>query len=132
MNFKNMRNKLFKTGTSKSTQISDAAHEAKNTKEVLKKLPKLYEQDGKGDEALAFVKFFTPDGGWTWYATEGEPIKDEKGNEIDFEFFGLVKGFESELGYFRLSELQKIRGQLGLPVERDMFFKPTPLRELNK
>ena len=39
-------------------------------------------------------------------------------------------GVEPELGYFRLSELQSIRGRLGLPVERDRFFKPTPLREL--
>lgn len=31
------------------------------TKEILKKLPKLYTQDEKGLEALAVVKFFTPD-----------------------------------------------------------------------
>jgi hypothetical protein len=37
---------------------------------------------------------------------------------------------EPELGYFRLSELQSVRGNLGLPVERDRFFTPTPLREL--
>jgi hypothetical protein len=39
-------------------------------------------------------------------------------------------GFEPELGYFRLSELQTVHGTLGLPVERDKFFTPTPLREL--
>ena len=91
------------------------------TKEVLRKLPKLYSQDGKGLEAIAVVKFFTPDGGWTWYATEFDG-KDT--------FFGLVDGFEKELGYFSLSELQSVRGKLGLPIERDRYFQPTKLKEL--
>ena len=50
--------------------------------------------------------------GWTWYATEGSP----DGN--DFVFFGYVQGIEAEWGTFSLSELQSIRGALGLPVER--------------
>jgi hypothetical protein len=93
------------------------------TKEVLEKLPKLYEQEEKGLDAVAVVKFFTPDGDWTWYATEFD------GEDL---FFGLVDGFEKELGYFSLSELESARGALGLPIERDMFFKPTPLKELMK
>lgn len=48
----------------------------------------------------------------------------------DSVFYGLVVGFEPELGYFSLSELESVRGKLGLPVERDKWFKPTPLREL--
>ena len=63
------------------------------------------------------VKFFTPDSNWTWYATEGNPMPDG-----DFEFFGLVEGFESELGYFRLSELEAAKGPLGLRIERDRYF----------
>ena len=43
------------------------------TKELEKKLPSLYEQDGKGDEAIAYAKFFDPCGSWTWYATEYDP-----------------------------------------------------------
>ena len=91
------------------------------TKEVLRKLPKLYSQESKGLEAIAVVKFFTPDSSWTWYATEFDG-KDT--------FFGLVDGFEKELGYFSLSELQSVRGKLGLPIERDMYFHPTKLKEL--
>lgn len=68
-------------------------------------------------EKPIIVKFFTPDGAWSWYAVEGE--KKENG---DWEFFGLVDGLEKEWGYFHLSELQSIRGRLGLPVERDMYF----------
>lgn len=92
------------------------------TKELLKKLPALYSQDGKGDEAVAYAKFFTPDSNWTWYATEFDP---ETGT-----FFGLVDGAEKELGYFTLAQLESVRGGFGLPVERDRYFSPTKLSEL--
>ena len=45
-------------------------------------------------------------------------------------FFGLVIGLEIEFGYFSLSELQSVRGPLGLPIERDLHFEPKSLREL--
>jgi len=38
------------------------------TKEIANKLPALYSQDGKGGETIAYVKYFTPDSSWTWYA----------------------------------------------------------------
>jgi len=44
--------------------------------------------------------------------------------------FGLVDGHEKELGYFSLSEIQSVRGPLGLPVERDLHWKPAKLREI--
>jgi hypothetical protein len=37
-------------------------------------------------------------------------------------FFGLVDLHEKELGYFALSELQSVRLQFGLKIERDMYF----------
>jgi len=91
------------------------------TKQIRKNLPKLYAQDGKGDETIVHVKFFCPWNQWTWYATEGEAILDEDGKEIDFRFFGLVKGHETELGYFCLSELKRVR-KYTLGIERDMHF----------
>lgn len=91
--------------------------------EVKEKLPPLYSQEEKGLEAVAVVKFFTPDSSWTWYATEFD------GEDL---FFGLVDGFEKELGYFRLSELKQARGKLGLPIERDLYFKPTKIKDLMK
>ena len=91
------------------------------TEEIKKVLPKLYEQDGKGLNAIAYVKFFTPDSNWTWYVTEFD------GKDI---FFGLVCGFEKELGYFSLSELESVKGPLGLKIERDLYFKPTMLKNL--
>ncbi len=47
-------------------------------------------------------------------------------------FFGLVVGFEEELGYFRLSELTQAHGPLGLPIERDLHFQPTRLSLVRK
>jgi len=91
------------------------------TKEIQNTLPKLYEQDNKGLNAIAYVKFFTPDSNWTWYATEFDG-KDT--------FFGLVDGLCKELGYFSLSELENIRGPYGLKIERDLYFEPTTLKEL--
>ena len=93
------------------------------TKELEAKLPPLYSQDGKGDDALALVKFFTPDSSWTWYATEYDPVERV--------FFGLVDGLEKELGYFRLDELESIKGPLGLSIERDIYFEPTRIKELH-
>lgn len=93
------------------------------TKELEAKLPPLYANDGKGDEAIALVKFFTPDSSWTWYATEYDPKERV--------FFGLVDGLEKELGYFSLDELESVKGPLGLRIERDIYFEPTRIKELH-
>ena len=90
------------------------------TKEVLAVLPQLGAH-GEKPEAIAYAKFFTPDGSWTWYATEGSPEGD------DFLMFGYVIGIVPDWEYFRLSELARIRGHLNLPVERDKFFIPMPV-----
>jgi len=91
------------------------------TKEIRGKLPPLGSQDGKGGKAVAYVKFFTPDSNWTWWATEFD------GQDT---FFGLVEGQEKELGYFSLSELQNARGPMGLPIERDLHWTPKTLAEI--
>ncbi len=98
--------------------------------EIREKLPPLYSQDGKGGKAIVHVKYFTPSSSWTWYATEGEPVLDESGKEVDFKFFGLVDGHDKELGYFVLSELEEVRGPMGLPIERDLFWRPKMLAEI--
>ena len=77
-------------------------------------LPPLYSQEGKGLDAIAQVKFFTPDSLWTWYATEFD------GEDL---FYGLVKGVVAEFGYFSLEELQTVTGLLDLHVERYLFFE---------
>lgn len=99
-------------------------------KEIREQLPPLYSQDGKGGKAVVYVKYFTPSSSWTWLATEGEPVLDESQKEVDYKFFGLVFGHEREFGYFLLSELEEVRGPLGLPIERDLHFKPRTLEEI--
>ena len=92
------------------------------TKELLKMLPPLYSQENIKDPTV-WCKFFTPDGSWTWYVLEFDGVDT---------FFGLVDGFDEELGYFSLIELESVRGKLGLPIERDRYFKPCLLSKVRK
>ncbi len=89
------------------------------TEELRRRLPALYSQENTKDPT-AHVKFFTPDSSWTWYATEFD------GEDT---FFGLVRGHETELGYFSLEELSTTRGPLGLPIERDRHFGKRTLQD---
>ena len=91
------------------------------TDELIQTIPVLYEQDGV-ENKVAYIKFFTPDAQWTWYAMEYD-----KNKEL---FFGLVYGLEKELGYFSLYELENSKGPLGLSIERDIYFEPTSVKEL--
>tara|TARA_R100000988_G_scaffold69502_1_gene35700 strand:+ start:58 stop:357 length:300 start_codon:yes stop_codon:yes gene_type:complete len=88
------------------------------TKEIEKKIPGLGTHDSTEAKNIPVVaKFFTPDSSWTWYVTEGNPEGD------DWRFFGWVDGHYPEFGYFMLSDLESVRGSLGLRVERDLHFK---------
>lgn len=93
------------------------------TKEIENQIPALYDTENLGDKKTAYVKFFCPWNSWTWYGCEYDG-KDT--------FFGYVVGHEKEFGYFSLSELKSIKGMFGLGIERDKFFKPTPLNEIIK
>ena len=92
------------------------------TEELRRKLPRFYSQE-EVEDPMVLAKFFTPDSSWTWYPVEfnGEDT-----------FFGLVDGFEAELGYFSLKELESVRGPMNLPVERDLYFKPKRLSEVKE
>jgi hypothetical protein len=70
------------------------------------------------------VKFFIPDASWSWYVLEYD--RDER------LCFGYVEGFEGELGYFSLAELESVRGGLGLRIERDIAFACMRLSEIRK
>jgi hypothetical protein len=87
------------------------------TKEMEDKLPPLNSMDGrKEEEVLVFAHYFS--GSWDWYATEFDPKTRM--------FFGLVRGFEIELGYFSLDELERSSCEvhpLG-GIERDLYWTP--------
>jgi hypothetical protein len=92
------------------------------TKEVAARLPAIGSQEHVADPVVQ-AKFFAPWSNWTWYATEFDGTD---------EFFGWVVGFEKELGYFSLSELESVKGKFGLKIERDYYFKPCKLSEVQK
>src|SRR5215471_5381009 len=68
------------------------------------------------------VKLFTPNAGCTWLLTEIDPDNPN----IAFGLCDLGMGCP-ELGSVSLSELESVRGRLGLPVERDLHFHPTKM-----
>lgn len=94
------------------------------TKAIRKSLPAIGSTAAEEDPIVR-VKFFDPCGSWTWYAIEAGPSEDS-----GLEFFGLVDGFEKELGYFTLAELEAYRGRLGLGIERDLYFEPCRVSEI--
>ncbi len=91
------------------------------TPELQNRLPKIGATEVQGVNALAIVKFFTPDGPGTWYVSEFDGVG---------LCFGLAVIQEPEFGYFSLRELQQVKGMFGLAVERDLSFEPMPLSEL--
>ena len=99
------------------------------TKELREQIPALYTQENEIDP-MVYIKYFDPVGSWTWYVTEGEE------RDGDFLFFGLVIGFEAELGYFTLGELEtakdRVSGIQAMPIERDLYFTPCRLSEVKE
>ena len=93
------------------------------TAELRARLPALYSQEHNHDPTV-HCKFFTPDSNWTWLVTEGRAESD------DFLFFGYVIGFEEEWGYFVLSEMESVRGPVGLAIERDLDFQAGPFSKV--
>ncbi len=68
-------------------------------------------------DPMPVVKFFDPTGAATWLLTDmmpGEP-------DILFGLCDLGMSYP-ELGYVSLSELQNVKGRLGLGIERDLHF----------
>ena len=138
-------------GGNPNQEINDPERERRRQQELLdgtnllpeilkERMLVLYSQDHERDP-LVVVKYFDPVGSWTWYATEGSPV-DEDGymdtnkEKVDYLFFGLVVGFETELGYFSLHELKTakegLRGLRALPIERDVLFNPQRLSEIQR
>lgn len=102
------------------------------TEELKKLLPALYEQEGKGFEAIAYAKFFHAYGAGEWFATEFD------GEDVCFGWAQNVGGYpDGEFGYFSISELQSVDARIngctipGLKaIERDRQFKPARLCDI--
>ena len=95
------------------------------TKKLRQTLPPLYSQEN-AEDATVHAKYFTSSSNWTWFVTEGTQQED------GFLCFGYVIGLEEEWGYFLMSELEAVRGPMGLPIERDLYFRPGLFSEVIK
>ena len=77
------------------------------------------------DAVLAPAKLFSPYNGWRWYITEWDA---ETGT-----CFGLVEGFETEWGYFDLTELAETTVFGSVPaIERDLYWTPKTIGEIRR
>lgn len=81
-------------------------------------MPKTYEQDGKGNEAVAYLHYFK--GGNDWWITE-----KDMGTE-QLQAFGLasMNGYEPELGYISIEELKSVNAEL------DFYWEPKTVGEI--
>ena len=110
------------------------------TKELCDQIPMVGAQDGKGEDAVVWCKFFTVWTQWTWFVLDAyvaledgseAPLAGWDGKTGEVVFFGYVKGQDEEYGYFALSELEGIRGPGGLTIERDLYWnQKTTMREV--
>ena len=95
------------------------------TKDLADTIPPMYANENVKDydAVVAKVKLFSPYNNWCWFITEWDA---ETGR-----CFGLVKGFETELGYFDLTELSEVTVSGSVPaVERDLEWEPQTLGEI--
>lgn len=84
------------------------------TKEIAKKLPALYGNEGKTpSDTKVPLKLFSPVSPATWYVTEYDPETGDMFGWCDLGF-GCP-----ELGYVNLNELKQIVLPWGLKIERD-------------
>jgi hypothetical protein len=74
--------------------------------------------EDSGFDPKPVLKLFTPDAGATWLISECDP------QEPDILYGLCDPGLgEPELGTVSLAEIEALRGPLGLPVERDLYFE---------
>jgi hypothetical protein len=88
--------------------------------DLINTMPKTYEQDGLGDEAIVSLHYFY--GGSDWYITE----KDMDGGVQQAFGYAVLNGDDqyAELGYISIIELTR-NG-----VELDLYFTPCTLAEI--
>lgn len=74
--------------------------------------------ENPGFDPVPVVKLFTPDAGATWLLTSMDPDDHDHVYGLCDPGLGMP-----EIGWVSLAELAEVRGGLGLPVERDLYFR---------
>ena len=92
----------------------------KELKNLFETMPKTYEQDGKGKDAIAYLHYFK--NGCDWYITERDMEQEQ------LQAFGLacLNGDYPEIGYISIVEL------LSIGAELDLYWMPKTIREIEK
>jgi hypothetical protein len=85
---------------------------------TLKTMPKTYEQDGKGENAIVYLHYFLGDFDWFIIERDVEPKQ--------LQAFGLACIFFDELGYINIAEIIQNGGEL------DLNWQPKTLAEVRK
>jgi hypothetical protein len=89
--------------------------------ELLFKDYPLYSQESESDP-LVVAKLFDPCGSATWFILEYDPVE-----KIAFSYVqGLI---EDEFGYTSITELESIKGPLGIGIEQDLYFQQKKLSD---
>ena len=96
---------------------------------IVSTMPQTYEQDGKGDETIAYLHYFAG-GQANWWITErdkGCPDDPPEMRGQQHQAFGLADLLgEPELGYISIPEILAVGGEL------DFHFKPRRLAEIRQ
>ena len=95
------------------------------TDKLIKRFREVGSQENDTDP-IVIAKFFNPSGRGTWYATE---YNEEKG--IFFGYVSLFGDYNDEWGNFSLKELEEVKGQMGLGIERDRFCGEKRISQFN-
>ena len=90
------------------------------TKQLKARFKKIGDQKDEHDP-IVVAKFFNPTGAGTWYATAYYPEE-----RMFYGYTSIFGDWNDEWGYFSLDELESIRGDFGLGIERDRYFKEQP------
>jgi len=100
----------------------------KPTKKQLAKLPKLYQtEEVPLKDKIIHLHFFI--GGSDWYIAE----YDHEGGDLFWGFTILNQDYHNaEWGYISLSELQSIKIQGWLEIDRDLHWQVKPAKEVKE
>jgi len=86
---------------------------------VIDTMPKTYEQDGMGDQAIVWLHYFK--GSMDWFITERDIDPDSEGQ---IQAYGISDlGYGGELGYISIKEL------IENGVELDLHWKPRAIAQ---
>jgi hypothetical protein len=84
------------------------------------RLPLIIGRDVPDEKVLCKVKLFNPTGSETWWIASYDPVEQIA--------WGAAQAPHLEVGTIYMPELVAIRGQFGLPIERDIYWRPKNLR----